>query len=68
MARPGLTAQPAPPTAISTTDAAASASPASRIAVSRSPSSTRASRIVDPGYSEVITAVTASRPACVATK
>ena len=58
----------APPTAISATDAAARPSPASRILVSRSPSSTRASRIVSTGYSDVMTAVTASRPSCVATK
>ena len=68
LARRWLIAQPDPPTAISATDAAASPSPASLVLVSRSPSSTRASRMVDPGYSDVMTAVTASRPLCVARK
>ena len=63
-----LATQPDPPTAISATDAAASPSPASLVLVSRSPSSTRASRMVNPGYSDVMTAVTASRPSCVARK
>ena len=66
--RPGPTAQPDPPTAISATEAAASPSPASLVLVSRSPSITRASRMVDPGYSDVMTAVTASRLWWVATK
>jgi hypothetical protein len=56
------TRHPLPPTAIRETEAAASSSPVSRNAVSRSPSKTRASRIVTAGYREVITAVIASRP------
>src|ERR1700727_2499901 len=53
---------PVPATAISATDAPARARPASRTALSRSPGLMRASRIVPPGYSDVITAVTDSSP------
>ena len=54
---------PAPAAAISPTDAPARQSPVSLATVSRSPRSTRASTMVTAGYSDVRTAVTASRPA-----
>ena len=57
---------PAPAAAMSPTDAAARQSPVSLVTVSRSPRNTRASTMVTAGYNEVRTAVTASRPACVA--
>src|SRR5215510_15137100 len=61
-------AQPAPPAAIRPTEEAAKQSPAILSGVSRSPSSTRASRIVTAGYRDVITAVMASSPWWVARK
>ncbi len=59
---------PAPAAAIRLTEAAARHRPVILTAFSRSPRSTRASKMVPAGYSEVMTAVTASSPRCVARK